>query len=1064
LTNFPTGLDDDSTILRIDGNITEIGADTINALRSVAFAVESEIGIGASGTAGSIAVRLNKSLDAAGNIQPSAVISLLNYLPITDAQVSPTAAIQESKLNLTYSTVSLYKRYTNIKSAIDVLNGFLSLTGIKLEPHIDGIDYHHLLSAIDVDSTTSFVKISPSLNVISAGTSVANRNTTNSDTLIKDLSDDLVIHEKSDGYGVITALAGGTVPPENYAHMAAGIFIDSTVFSTIPESNNDLQKFAEYVDNSSLLLLGSRIQNFYANGISNTSRSSSLLSDGYGEPLIPPTPVTAYFLGVPPGPQSSTPIDSSTGDDVILFNPTSSQLSTYTFDAQFTQVRSGDLLTINYNTGISYQFIIDSVEAIVVGTTRSYAVRINGKNIVSNSNAIARIDRSTFHRNKFGVLATAQSPNSIDAYESLIIANPRSAVALGIGFNPSEIDSSHYNLYLTLVYNGDPTKQFPLPAIDITGNQGTTPGQYTLDSIIKATNAAFRVPGFNYRFIAFQYNGQFGVMLADPYNNTAFSIVSGTVDNSGNYTNTSTSSYPLNVVDNFNLIDPLGFGISAANVASPPVAIAYASISAAIVSPTLLFYPLKRNFFYTDGVERERLNSDPVTLDHNQDKFGDGYWPATITNVNILPNRVETTYQVNYDLSLSGIKTGKTIVIQPSIPITNPVDNFNYGRFVIKTISLYNCDSSNAYASITVYDSVHGAGTSPAITLPVSSLVNLYFSDDSVSFDKENIFDGGTDTGSHKRFFEVYVDGNGHSFTHERARFLISGADISNINLYNVSPKLRGYPTNSDKEIRLLINDYSLTTGVFDGYLGRSSGSQITNLGPTTTGKKGEIVRFYDETNIDYIDFTFGINDNVPTWTASPKTIDIQLFPSLLLDDEIMPVATCQVNDIDKSLDYLRDARAFGNVSEVQFTNSAVNFISSTAKYLHQNAVIRGLDFVSQTGDSLSFRGGLVLVNGQFIAVNAFSTEVPVVKEIYASVIYTQITWAICINKLGSIQLIPLTDFNVSLDNPNAPSRLVSLFNPAASTSYSVDCSTFSNLVNNRQDLTIIYTVVSKVV
>src|SRR5262249_46979011 len=142
------------------------------------------------------------------------------------------------------------------------------------------------------------------------------------------------------------------------------------------------------------------------------------------------------------------------------------------------------------------------------------------------------------------------------------------------------------------------------------------------------------------------------------------------------------------------------------------------------------------------------------------------------------------------------------------------------------------------------------------------------------------------------------------------------------------------------------------TTGNFDGYMGRwnPSSSSITNIGPTINGRKGEIVRFYDETNIDYIDFSFNINDSILTW-SSAKIVDIQLFPSLLLDQEVMAVATCQVNDSTKSLDYLRDVRTFGNVSEEQLTNSALDLISSSAKYLHSNAVIRGLNFVDVMND-----------------------------------------------------------------------------------------------------------------
>src|ERR1700735_508266 len=162
MSNFPFAQDTDVQLPRVDGNISEIGGDAINALRSAMFAVEQNIGSGANGSHSSIAVRLNTSLNADGTIMPSALTGIgLVSLPITNSQISPTAGIQESKLSLTYSTGSLYTLYTTLQNSINVLNGFLSITGIKLEPHIDGTNYNHLLSAIHVDPNVPMLKTVP---------------------------------------------------------------------------------------------------------------------------------------------------------------------------------------------------------------------------------------------------------------------------------------------------------------------------------------------------------------------------------------------------------------------------------------------------------------------------------------------------------------------------------------------------------------------------------------------------------------------------------------------------------------------------------------------------------------------------------------------------------------------------------------------------------------------------------------------------------------------------------------------------------------------------------------
>ena len=1068
MSNFPFQLDDDSDLPRVDDNITEIGGDAINALRSAMFAVEANIGINAQGTQGSIAQLLSVSLNPDGTIKPSALVGIgLVALPITDAQISQTASIQESKLNLTYSTVSLYTLILTLQNSIDVLNGFLSLTGVKLEPHIDGTNYNHFLSAIRVDTSSPIIKTNPG-SLPSAGTNVVNRNTANADLLIKDISDDLVIHEKSDGSANITAASGGTVPPTDFAHMASGIYVIPNNFSTIPQSNNNVQSIIEYFDNSSLLLLGSRTQNLYCNGISRTSRASSFLADGYGEPLVPPTPATAYLLNEPPGPMSSSPIDDfAHGDDVVLFNPTSAQLSTFNFDAQFAQVQPGDLLTINYGTGISYQFIIDSIKSKIVGTIRTYAVRINGKNPISNTSAIARIDRSTFHRGKYGVLASARSPNSIGSYESLIIANPKSATALGNGFNSSKFDTTHYNLYLNLLPNGDTSSIISLPAIDVTGNQGITPGQYTLDSIVNNTNIAFRAPGFNFRFIAFQYNGQFGIMLADPYNNAAFSISSGTVDGYGNYTISSNSAFPNNVVDNYNLIDPLGIGLNGSSVSSPPPSVAYSTVAAAAHNPTLLFYPLKRNFFYTNGVERDSLKSDPIILNNIIDTYGDGYWPATILPFpysTVQTNRVENVYQVNLDLSTTGLRAGKTIVIQPAFPTTDSRYNFrDYGRFLIKAVSFNNCSTPAAYTNITVYDAVHAAGTSPAAT-STNIPVNLYFSDDSVEFDAENVFDT-TTSGPYKRFFEIYIDGNGHTFTHERARFINTGLDISNFNLYRVSPKLRGYNVNNDREIRFTITNYDQVSGNFTGYLARWNPVSLTvsNQGPTLSGKRGEIVRFYDETNVDYIDFIIDLSNNLSSFIN--KTLDIQLFKTLELDQEVMLLSSCQIDDITKQVSYLKDERQYGNVSEEQFSISAIDYISASDRLLNQNGVINGFDNQSVSSNLISFNGGTALINGKIIFINQSNITIPSLVEALSpsfTTIVNTITWFVCANKKSEIELIASTDYAPSLSGTYGSldqNRIFYVQNPSVGNTYPVRGTYFSNLLSNFTDVVPLYIV-----
>jgi hypothetical protein len=649
MTNFPSDFDDDLSLPPVYDNIVEIGADAIQAIRAAMFAVEAEIGLGASGTVGSIAARLNVSLNTDGTIKPSALTGIgLVTLPITNSEISATANIAESKLSLTYTTQALYNLFANLDAAVDVLNNFVSVTGIKVEPHIAGSSFRHQLSDIDVDAGT-LTKVNLALGT------TGSRTLTNAYTFTSELSNDLLSHTRADKNN------NTTTPPANQAHNASGIYINSANFSSIPHNANDLQSFAEYVDGSSLALLGSRTQNLYADGVPRATRNTSLVNDQGAEALLDSTPATTFLLYGP----ATTPVDDiDHGDDVILLVPTAGVLTSSVFDAQFAQVKPGDYITVNYGNGaVPVKFTIDSTKKFLNGTTRVYTVRINGKNLYASTSggATVRIDRAFYHDNKFNSLALAIAPNAFSEIPSLIIAAPSGASALGIGFDADKLDRTHYNLFLELYPTGNPTeKSLLLPAIDVTADTGNSIGSYTLASVVENINNKFRTPGFNFRFIAFAYQGQLGIALADRYNNASFSIVAGRPDGYGNYVSSSNSSFTANVVDNYNSIDPLGFGLTGANIASPPFTTSYSTPLTALQAPITIFSPLKKSFFYVDGVERDTLFSDGYTVAF--DGYGDGYWPAVLTTKNILAGRVEVTYEIALDLSTSGLKKGKQLL------------------------------------------------------------------------------------------------------------------------------------------------------------------------------------------------------------------------------------------------------------------------------------------------------------------------------------------------------------------------------------------------------------------
>ena len=957
MSNFPGNYDDDTTLPVVNDNLTEIGGEAINALRDAVFNIEQNIGLGAAGTTPSIAARLGLLINPDGTPNPSALTSLgLVTLPINNVQIATNAAIQESKLALDFRTQDLFNYIRDVARDVNIALGWISISGVKLEPHLMGFIYRHNMSQIDVaENSAQFLN-----NKFRVP-----RDNTNSYTVVNDINNELLAHQWADGstFGTIANVVtnNGSTYPSNYAHTASGIFLQSGVFSTIPQTANNVQLFAEFVDSSSLLLLGSRIQNLYANGISRNSRSSALLMDGYGQSVVPPTAATAFLRNTN---SINQPVDDiNHGDDIIQFTPTSGPDGYNTFIAKFTTINVGDILRINYGT-VEVDFII--LEKKYISTTNTFIVRINGKNLEYTTTALASVNRPLFNNNKYGVLAMAPvitTGLSGNPEPSLIIGAPRGAQALGINFDATTFDNSHYSLYLALYPTGNPSDGYlVLPAIDVTGNFGSTPGQYTLDSIVLATNNAFRRPGFNYRFIAFQYQGEFGIMLADAYNNASFSVLSVILNSAGMPDTIATAvNLPNNVVGilpsvNGTMPDPLGFGPFGANIASPPYLSSYAS-SALALQPTRLFVPLKRNNYYVDGVEKEQLSLD---VGQSTDIYGDGYWPATVTQITPIGGRTEVTYSVQLDLSTSQLANGKTLVVQ-SLNNGGTFPN-DFGRFIIDNV-VFECSSGSSFTLITVYDAVHGIGIDGYSTLSVGNEVALYFDSSSVSFNAETATDF-TTVSPFKRYFEIFIDEQANTFTHERGRFylstIINNLDnppagtvllgntlyAGNLNLVSISPKLQGYQFGNVNKITLNLINFNASTGIYDGYLcSWNNSGPITNIGPTIFGKQGQITRFYDQTNINYIDINLDFTNTLTNFSNQP--IDIQLFPSLALDEQIMILGSCQINDTLQTISYLTDLRQFGNTSEEQLTTSALNYIAAPTRLLHENGIIRGFDLIS---------------------------------------------------------------------------------------------------------------------
>lgn len=154
MTVYPDALDTDLELPRVDSNITEMGGDAINALRGATFAIESALGLNPQGNAPSLAARINGVIDENGRIRTTALAGIgLVTLPIDNNQISLTAAIDETKLNLDFTTSFLKGRIDSVSTDLTALqnsfNGFAS----DVFKHYNGTLNRHDGYAIDLQAS-----------------------------------------------------------------------------------------------------------------------------------------------------------------------------------------------------------------------------------------------------------------------------------------------------------------------------------------------------------------------------------------------------------------------------------------------------------------------------------------------------------------------------------------------------------------------------------------------------------------------------------------------------------------------------------------------------------------------------------------------------------------------------------------------------------------------------------------------------------------------------------------------------------------------------------------------
>ncbi len=151
MIKYPGQLDTNAELPPVADNSSEITAEVINGLREAIFAIERAIGRNPQGSAADLVSRLDAILNSDGTFKSAALVaSGLIALPITNSMVSDSAAIEESKLDLDYTTQSLQNQISSNDIDISVLQSLYNTLTASLASHTSGSSLRHHADQIDI--------------------------------------------------------------------------------------------------------------------------------------------------------------------------------------------------------------------------------------------------------------------------------------------------------------------------------------------------------------------------------------------------------------------------------------------------------------------------------------------------------------------------------------------------------------------------------------------------------------------------------------------------------------------------------------------------------------------------------------------------------------------------------------------------------------------------------------------------------------------------------------------------------------------------------------------------
>tara|TARA_Y100000114_G_scaffold157299_1_gene189312 strand:- start:13260 stop:16934 length:3675 start_codon:yes stop_codon:yes gene_type:complete len=440
-SNYPNKIDTSVEIRPVRDNITEIGSDVINSLRSAIFQIEKTLGINPHGATGStVASRISSVIDEAGKIKKDA-LDKANILagPISDNDVSKDAAILESKLKLNFPTNLLQDEISILTNKLEsFINMLEELSGLlSAHVHPEALN-RHFAKAINLDESAV-----TSLNIATMS--------------LKGVT----VQEAFESiYNAHINFSGDAISSSNNSHNADQIYYDNSKTSEFIEGNSAQEALDEMVSLEGRALKRSML-NLHSNGL---IRSGTVVDEfealSLGTTLVDSTPISYT------GPSSSS-------NEKIIFSSPVKPLG---------DISQFDIITISGIVGEdeSGSYVISEVEFDAAGNLASVDI-YGGPRVSVSEGATARVTKNIYGPyNENGLNACVRPRYNKTNTPDIQIAHPNSATIITSGVDPNKITKENKKFAIS-IDGEDPID------IDIFDEDFGEGGQ-SLDSIVYKIN------------------------------------------------------------------------------------------------------------------------------------------------------------------------------------------------------------------------------------------------------------------------------------------------------------------------------------------------------------------------------------------------------------------------------------------------------------------------------------------------------------------------------------------------------------------------------------------------